>query len=130
MPLIDPVTMSAAGPASQAELSKSSLPIELLPNDLAGLITHIHPVLLLSAYYLRFQSLVANPVQSLLIALVPLAIVQSIYCLFCLPPAGSKQSKKVQKGKTGPGKKDGVAGPAGQIAVSSPVFKSKNMICD
>lgn len=118
MPLIDPVTMSNMGTASQAS-SKPSLPIELLPTDLARIISHIQPVLVLSTYYLRFSGLVADPASSLLIGLIPLIITQSVYCVICLPPAGStiRSARKGQKSKVVTGKKDG--GPVVQISVSA-----------
>jgi phosphatidylinositol glycan class F len=106
MPLIDPVTMSAADPASQTAPVKTSSPIELLPNDLARIVSQVHPALLLSAYYLRFPAFVADPVPTLLNSLLPLAVVQIGYAVLCLPATGSKP---LRKGKLGVAKRTGEA---------------------
>lgn len=112
MPLIDPVTMSAP---DQSPIK--SQPVELLPTDLARVLTNVHPVLLLSAYYLRFPALVADPITTLLQLLPILAIFQIVYAAFCLPPTGSgTSSKPVKKAKPGSKKLD--ASPS-KIIVSS-----------
>ena len=97
MPLIDPVTMSSPG-TSQAAPVKASLPIELLPTDLARIVSQAHPALLLSAFYLRFPALVANPTSTLLSSLLPLALAQTAYAVLCLPAVGST-TKPVKKTK-------------------------------
>ena len=99
MPLIDSVTMSTSPRPPNSPPAKTSLPIDLLPTDLARIYTHIHPILLLSTYYLRFPSLVADPVSSLLTSLLPLAIIQISYAAICLPAAGSTAIKSVKKAK-------------------------------
>ena len=97
MPLIDSVTMSAAG---QPILIKPSLPIELLPTDLARLFTLAHPAILLAAYTIRFPSLVSDPVPTLLSSLLPLAIIQASYAVICLPATGTTV-KLIKKPKPG-----------------------------
>jgi len=97
MPLIDPVTMSAAG---QPILAKPSLPIELLPTDLARHFTHAHPAILLAAYTIRFPSLVSDPVPTLLSSLLPLVIIQASYAVICLPATGTA-TKLIKKAKPG-----------------------------
>jgi hypothetical protein len=104
MPLIDPVTMASTSPSKTTVPTKTSLPVELLPTDLARIISHAHPVLLLSAYYLRFPALVADPVSTLLNSLLPLAVIQIAYAVICLPAVGST-SKPVKKAKPGTSKK-------------------------
>jgi phosphatidylinositol glycan class F len=106
MPLIDPVTMSGMSGASQSRSSRSSMPIELLPTSIAGS-NYASPLLLLTALYLRFPALVADPVPTLLQALVPVALCQTTYCLYCLPVAGtnSRVARKAQKSKGGTAKK-------------------------
>lgn len=98
MPLIDPVTMSGTSLQSPGQAPKPSSPIEILPNGVARIFTHIHPVLILSAYYLRFPATVANPVTSLAIGIVPLVLIQTAYCVICLPVAGSNP-RALKKGK-------------------------------
>ena len=100
--------MSVINPASQSAPAKTSSPIELLPNDLARIISQVHPVLLLSAYYLRFPSFVADPVPTLLSSLLPLAIIQVAYAALCLPATGSN-AKAVKRGKLNGAKKIGDA---------------------
>ena len=104
MSLIDPVIMSSTSPSKVAAPAKSSSPVELLPTDLARIVSQAHPALLLSAYYLRFPALVADPVPTLLNTLLPLALIQIAYALICLPAVGST-SKAVKKAKHGGSKK-------------------------
>ena len=79
MPLVDPVTMSSVGTSSQVITIKPSLPIELLPNDIARIFSQVHPAILLSAFYVRFPALVADPTSTLLSTLLALAAVQTLY---------------------------------------------------
>lgn len=90
-------TKATEAPAVQV---KPSEPIEVLPTELARVFTHVHPALLLGAYYLRFSALVADPVPALLYSILPLAVIQIAYVLVCLPVAGSS-SKPVKKPKPG-----------------------------
>ncbi|CAL3972562.1 unnamed protein product [Diplocarpon coronariae] len=88
--------MSSAGATAQVITMKPSLPIEILPNELARIFSQIHPAIILSAYYLRFPALVADPTSTLLKSLLPLAAVQILYAALCLPAVGSN-SKIVKK---------------------------------
>jgi phosphatidylinositol glycan class F len=117
MPLIDPVTMSTPD-----QPAVKSQPIELLPTDLARIFTNVHPVLLLSAYYLRFPALVADPITTLLQSLPILAVLQIAYAAFCLPPTGSGTSSKPIK-KAKPGAKKFDTSPSKAI-VSSPYLSN------
>lgn len=99
MPLIDPITMSGISPVS-GDISKSkSFPTEFLSSDMARIITHIQPAILLSAYYFRFNALVADPVHTLLHSLLPVALLQVVYAVVCLPAAGSNMAKKLKPGE-------------------------------
>src|ERR1700736_482071 len=100
MPLIDPVTMSGMSGASQGRPSRLSTPIELLPTVIAGS-NYALPSLLLSVFYLRFPALIADPVPTLLQALIPVTVCQIAYCLYCLPVAGTnaRVTKKAQRSK-------------------------------
>lgn len=64
-------------------------PIDVLENDVARYYTHLHPVLVLSIYYLRFSNVVADPVGALGTLLIPLSVLQVSYAVLCLPPTGS-----------------------------------------
>ncbi|MCJ1390579.1 Glycosylphosphatidylinositol (GPI) anchor assembly protein [Xylographa bjoerkii] len=63
-----------------------SQPIGILPSLAARTFSHVHPVLLSAYYYLRFASLVANPVSTLITDLLPVCLLQLIYAVICLPP--------------------------------------------
>lgn len=104
IPLIDPVKMSATKPASSVMPAKLAQPVELLPTDLARIVSQAHPALLLSAYYLRFPALVADPVSTLLISTLPLTALQIGYVVICLPAVGSS-SKSTRKSKPGASKR-------------------------
>lgn len=109
--------MSIAGASPQVITLKPSFPIELLSTDLARIFSQIHPAILLSAYYLRFPALVSNPTSTLLKSLLPLAAVQILYAVVCLPAVGSN-TKVVKKVKlNAPKKTEGVF--ATRILVSS-----------
>ncbi|RAL58631.1 hypothetical protein DID88_003551 [Monilinia fructigena] len=76
MPLIDPITMSGISPVSGETSKYKSLPTEFLSSDVARIVPHIQPVILLSAYYFRFSALVADPVPTLLHSLLPVTLLQ------------------------------------------------------
>ncbi|KAH8599383.1 GPI biosynthesis protein Pig-F [Bisporella sp. PMI_857] len=86
--------------SAQPTVIKSSIPIELLPTDLAQLFSHAHPAILLAVYSFRFSSLVSNPVPALLISLIPLALTQIAYAVICLPAIGTN-AKLAKKPKSG-----------------------------
>ncbi|KAE9972156.1 hypothetical protein BLS_004158 [Venturia inaequalis] len=88
--------MSSTAPVQKTEKPRA-LPIKHLDNDTAKLYTHIHPALVLSSYIFSFQSIVANPVRSLYILLLPLSILQVAYVVLCLPPAGTTSPASNQK---------------------------------
>ncbi|KAK0107363.1 Glycosylphosphatidylinositol (GPI) anchor assembly protein [Cadophora gregata] len=102
--------MSSADASSQVITIKPSLPIERLPNDIARLFSQVHPAILLSAFYVRFPALVADPTSTLLSTLLPLAAVQISYAVVCLPAVGSN-TKFVKKAKLNAPKK-----PVGDVA--------------
>lgn len=84
-------------------------PIEVLDNDVARYYTHLHPVLILSLYYLRFSNVVADPVGSLGTLLIPLSVLQVSYAVLCLPPTGSVVQplhKPGQRKRSGNGRND------------------------
>jgi hypothetical protein len=118
MPLVDPVTMSGISAAPQA---RSSMPIDLLPNDIARVATHLQPIIYLSSFYLRFPALVSDPVSALLISLIPLALCQAAYCILCLPATNvaAKSPKKSQKSKTVALKKPSDQQPTSNISVGA-----------
>lgn len=86
----------------------TAAPIEPLGNDAARLYTHVHPILILSIFALKFGHLVADPVPALLQTLAPLAVLQIAYVAVCLPPTGGtptiRKSKPGEKKTKVPGK--------------------------
>ncbi|CAF9903102.1 MAG: Glycosylphosphatidylinositol (GPI) anchor assembly protein [Heterodermia speciosa] len=80
-----------------------SQPIPILPTSLAQTYTHIHPILLLSLFYLRFPSLVSSPVPTLLSSLIPLSILQLSYAILCLPPSSTRHGLNHDPNDKSPG---------------------------
>lgn len=76
-------------------------PVEPLPNTFAQIYTHMHPVVVLSTFLLRFNSLVDDPVSTLLSTAVPLAVLQTVYVVICLPSVNDLERRP--KGKKGAG---------------------------
>lgn len=74
-------------------------PVEPLPNSLAQIYTHMHPVIVLSTFLLRFNNLVADPISTLLSSALPLAVLQTTYVAICLPSANDVERRP--KGKKG-----------------------------
>ena len=82
------------------KLQPTSQTIAVLSTNTAQAYTYIHPILILTLYYLCFPSLVATPVSTLKSALAPLAHLQIIYCVVCLPPYAGSASPKPDPPKT------------------------------
>jgi phosphatidylinositol glycan class F len=109
---------SRAAAASQRQSKPQYSPISLLDTDLARVYTHIHPLTILSIYFLSFKLVVADPVSALASLLVPLIALQAVYVVVCLPPTGSHSvpghgktgagAGAVGKKAAGGGKKDGL----------------------
>jgi GPI ethanolamine phosphate transferase 2/3 subunit F len=78
-------TTISAGPPPRP----STPTIDVLPSPTAQLYSYVHPTLLLSLYAIRFPTLVADPVSTLLSDLPVVAALQIAYVVTCLPQAGS-----------------------------------------
>ena len=78
---------STAAPVTGA----GSGPVELLDTSAARWLTHAHAAVLLAGFYGSFASLVADPVSALLNLLAPLAALQGMYVVGCLPAAGTRR---------------------------------------
>ncbi|OJD20259.1 hypothetical protein ACJ73_08409 [Blastomyces percursus] len=88
-------------------------PIFILSSPLAQAYAHIHPLLLLSCFALSFCALVDDPVSTLLGSLAPLALMQGIYVIVCLPAAtggGSAGDGGLGKGRNVSGGGSGKTG--------------------
>lgn len=71
---------------------------------------HIHTPLVLAYYAVRFNSLVNDPLQTMIQDLIPVTLAQCAFCATCLPAAGTWGEGKAiipgtgsGKGKTGAG---------------------------
>ena len=114
-----------------------SQPVSVLPTNTARIYTNIHPILILSLYYIFFPSLVADPVSTLKQALAPLAHLQIIYCVVCLPPFAGGSSQRVETPRTAKKKRVQFAhsakGPSAKpatLASRIPVRPSRLPGCD
>ncbi|KAL8650392.1 MAG: hypothetical protein Q9210_003846, partial [Variospora velana] len=92
-----PTSFPQSSPPSR-KFTPTSKPIPLLPTQTARLYQHIHPALVLSLFYLSFSALVADPVSTLARLCLPIAVLQGLYCVLCLPTA---QAGSFPKGPTG-----------------------------
>ncbi|KAK4556878.1 Glycosylphosphatidylinositol (GPI) anchor assembly protein [Recurvomyces mirabilis] len=90
-----PVTPVAA-PAAQ--------PISILSTQSALFFANLQPILLLGTLLFNFRSLVADPVGTLLGLAPTIAIVQTLYCVICLPIAAQvEEAGRKAASKTGAG---------------------------
>ncbi|KAF4552629.1 putative GPI biosynthesis protein family Pig-F [Elsinoe fawcettii] len=91
-------------PAGTAQTTKSKTPpapaaIDILDNPLSKAYTHIHTLITLSTFIFTFPSLVIDPITTMTGSLLPIALLQGIYCAICLPgttsaSSGAKSKKK------------------------------------
>lgn len=127
------MSVSSEAPPRKRKITPTTKPISLLPTSAAQTYTHIHPVVLLTVYYIRFPALVADPISTLTTSVIPLCILQLSYVIACLPPAaGSTGSRpttptKTAKSKPGPRRKTPTAGSKG--ASSELVPWGKMVVC-
>ena len=112
--------------AKPRKLLPISQPISVLPTDVARIYTHIHPILILSLYYVCFPSLVADPVTTLKQTLAPLAHLQITYCVICLPPSKGSSTPPSTSSATPKKKKVTFAKP---IAKPPASLKSRIIVC-
>lgn len=105
-----------------------SKPINTLSSQSARLYTHIHPVLLLSCFYLGFDYLVADPLTTLTRALAPLGLLQIIYCVVCLPASARSSTLPPAASKTPKKKRVQFAKPPPNLASRIPNFASKVIV--
>ena len=67
------------------EIQPTTAPIKTISTPAAQLLSHALPLLVAGYFYLRFGALVANPVQTLLFDLFPIALLQCVQAIVCLP---------------------------------------------
>lgn len=115
--------------APSRKIIPQSRTISVLPTNTARVYTNIHPVLVLSLYYIFFPSLVADPVSTLKKALAPLAHLQIIYCVVCLPPFAGSPSPKAEATKTPKRKKVQFAHTAKGPSTKPATIASRLVVC-
>ncbi|THD00322.1 hypothetical protein EYZ11_000215 [Aspergillus tanneri] len=86
--------MASALPSPPSAPPSASPAVNILPTTLARTYALVHPCLLLSLLALRFRSLEADSVGELLGDLPLLALLQVVFVMICLPPAGSALSPR------------------------------------
>jgi phosphatidylinositol glycan class F len=116
------MSSTSAAPPPQ----KASSQISLLPTDIARIFTHVHPALVLSAFYLRFPALVADPTAALLNSLVLLAVIQMAFAVVCLPATGSSSASKPSR-KSKPGAKKTTSGSSDPSS-AKPLVSSPSLL--
>ncbi|KAK2744816.1 Glycosylphosphatidylinositol (GPI) anchor assembly protein [Myotisia sp. PD_48] len=86
-----PTSAVAASATSKSNLSPSPRlpPIQVLSSTPAKTYAHLHPLIVLSTYALRFRALVSDPVTGLITTLPVLVVLQILYVIVCLPTAGT-----------------------------------------
>ena len=89
-----PATMSSPAVPVAAPPSQ---PVTILSTQPALFFANLQPILLLGTVLFSFRSLVADPVSTLLGLAPTIAIVQTLYCVICLPVAAQAEEagKKV-----------------------------------
>ncbi|KAI0009870.1 GPI biosynthesis protein family Pig-F-domain-containing protein [Xylariaceae sp. FL0662B] len=131
MPLVDPATRaSPAGKASAGHTPKANnnnndaetptQAIQIIASPQAQAFKHVHPVLIISFFLVRFNALVADPVTTMSNSLPVVLALQAAYTIVCLPAAGAQATKPAKKPRPGEKKKPGLDGAAGpNIAVTT-----------
>lgn len=100
----------------EPQATNPSTPINVLDGDLAHVYSNLHPLLVLTLYFFRFNAIVKDPISTLTTLLAPLGILQIVYVVLCLPPTGNtstpaaaKAPTKAARGRKPQGKGDGGA---------------------
>ncbi|KAI0143940.1 GPI biosynthesis protein family Pig-F-domain-containing protein [Hypoxylon sp. NC0597] len=125
MPILDPVTMSSpVGKGKAGEISKPNgetptHAIRIIASSQAQVVRHLHPVLLLSLFLLRFNALVADPVATMSSSIPIVVAIQAAYTITCLPAAGSQTAKPAKKLRPGEKKRAGSESTGPNIAVTT-----------
>lgn len=76
-------------PAAERLLKPKTLAIPLLNSDTARYYAYAYTAQLSLYYYLRASALVANPLNTMIQDVVPLATAQCLFCAICLPSVGN-----------------------------------------
>lgn len=98
-----------------------SAPIDILRNDAARLYTHIHPFLVLGLFAASFKSTVADPVTSIARLTIPLAVIQCVYAVLCIPTSDTAMPSQA----TNPGTSGSDAAPGASMTRAVSGFRRK-----
>ena len=92
---------TSPGVGKPRKIVPTTSPITLSPTAISHTFTHIHPCLLLAYHYIRFSSLVADPISSLWTSLLPVTLLQVAYAVICLPPYQAAPPANTKASKSG-----------------------------
>ena len=109
-------------------------PTAILAANFAKTYANIHPALLLCLFGARFRALVDDTVPALLRLLPLLAVLQVVYAVLCLPPAGRAAGgdedsvARSRAGKAGSRRKTAESGAGnGKITVCASIGDGEEM---
>ena len=87
------------------KITATTSPITVSPTAISRTFAQLQPGLLLSFFYFRFPSLVADPISTLWTSLLPIALLQTTYAITCLPPYQASAPPSTKTTKAGPRKR-------------------------
>lgn len=102
-------------------------PVSILSTPSAQTYAHIHPLLLLSLFALRFRALVNDPYSTLWSSLPVVAVLQGAYVVLCLPAAkrpGNESTGGSEKRKVGVKRRGGGGNDAENMKGSERIIVS------
>ncbi|KAL9108203.1 MAG: hypothetical protein Q9227_006940 [Pyrenula ochraceoflavens] len=105
-------TSTASNSPRSHTINPTTLPISLLPDPLAKRYSYCHGPLVLSFYLIRFRSLVADPVATMGSNLPYVALLQLLFCVLSLVPAGASPGGEKGERNTKGGLKRKIPGAA------------------
>ena len=85
--------------SSRRLLTPTTNPIPLLPSPTSRYGSYTFTLLIPLYYYFRSTALINAPLETLIQDLAPIAIAQAVFCVTCLPSAGTWNSGTKDAGK-------------------------------
>lgn len=79
-------------------LTPSTNAIPLISAENGTKYSLLHTVAVLVLFVVQFRALVADPYRTMMLDLIPLALLQCGYCIACLPPTGTWHSTTSESG--------------------------------
>ncbi|KAL7622916.1 Glycosylphosphatidylinositol (GPI) anchor assembly protein [Parahypoxylon ruwenzoriense] len=93
--------------------------VRIVASPQAQVAKHVHAVLLLSLFIVRFGALVSDPVSTMSNSIPIVMAIQAAYAIVCLPAAGSQAAKPAKKLRPGEKRKPGSESTGPNIAVTT-----------